>query len=114
MGARLKRPRRAKIHRDFKFIQFIRGGRQILTMCGYFIPEPIRADLRFGLGPAKIALRERQLMVKHILTYEIRQRSRRERAKKTKKNAKKKQKKSKKKQKKIKKKAKKKQKKSKK
>ena len=64
--ARLKQPCRAKIHRDFKFTQFIRGVAKFLRCA-----DILRADLRFGLGPAKIGHRKRVLMVKHILTPKI-------------------------------------------
>ena len=46
-------------------------GHQFLTIYGYFIPQPILADLRRGLGPAAIGLRRRQVMVQHIYAHKI-------------------------------------------
>ena len=46
-------------------------GHQFLTLYGYFIPQPILADLRRGLGPAAIGLRRRQVMVQHIYAHKI-------------------------------------------
>ena len=71
-------------------------GHQFFTIYGYFIPQPILADLRPGLGPAAIGLRRRQVMVYHRYTHKIPSRLRQARAKKKQKKSKKKQKKQKK------------------